>query len=87
MICCSASGVTLSPMIIFEKLWPSDPYSQKGPDGCLYAKPPNGYIDEELFLEWFKKKISLKPIILDQCYLFLMDIGHMEPIQHIYLSK
>ena len=53
MICCSASGLTLSPMIIFEKLRPSDPYSQKGPDGCLYAKSPNGYIDEELFLELF----------------------------------
>ena len=27
MICYSASGLTLSPMIIFEKLWPSGPYS------------------------------------------------------------
>ena len=69
MICCSASGLTLPPMIIFEKLWPSDPYSQKGPHGCLYAKSPNGYIDEELFLEWFKKKNipetnHLRPMLL-----------------------
>ena len=55
MICCSASGLTLSPMIIFEKSWPSAPYSQNDPDGCLYAKSPNRYVDEELFLEWFKK--------------------------------
>ena len=28
MICCSASGLTLSPVIIFEKSWPSGSYSQ-----------------------------------------------------------
>ena len=55
LVCCSASGLMLSPMIIFEKSWPSGPYSRNGPKDCLYAKSPNGYIDEELFLEWFKK--------------------------------
>ena len=69
MICCSAGGLTLSPMIIFEKSGPSGPYAQNGLENCLYAKPPNGYIDEELLLEWFRKIFvpetkHLRPTIL-----------------------
>ena len=66
MVCCSASGLIMSPIIIFEKSWPSGPYSQKGPDGCLYAKSPNGYIDEELFLKWFKN-------------FFIPETNHLRP--------
>ena len=56
-------------MIIFEKSWPSGPYSKNRPKDCLYAKSPNGYIDEELFLEWFKKifvpeRKHLRPTLL-----------------------
>ena len=42
-------------MIIFKKNWTSRPYSRNGPDGCLYGKSPNGYMDEELFLTWFEE--------------------------------
>ena len=45
-------------MIMFENFWPSRLYPKNGPKDCLYAKSPNGYIDEELFLEWFKKIYS-----------------------------
>ena len=38
MVCCSASGQVLQPMVIFEKNWPSGPYSRNGPDGCLFGK-------------------------------------------------
>ena len=41
-MCCSAGGLTLSPMIIFEKPWSSGPYAQNGPENCRYAKSPNG---------------------------------------------
>ena len=66
---CSASGLTLSPMIIFEKSWPPGLYAQNGQDNCLYAKLPNRYIDEELFMEWFRNIIvpetqNLRPTIL-----------------------
>ena len=54
-VCCSASGQLLPPMIIFEKCWPSGSYAKNGPIGTLYAKSPNGYMDAELFILWFKK--------------------------------
>ena len=54
-VCTSASGVVLPPMIIFEKHFPSGHYSENGPEDCLYAKSPNGYMDSELFNLWFTK--------------------------------
>ena len=52
-----------------SKSWPSSLYARNGPKNCLYAKSPNGYIDEELFLEWFRKIFvpetkHLRPTIL-----------------------
>ena len=55
LVCCPEYRLVLSPMIMFEKFWPSRLYSKNGPKDCLYAKSPNGYIDEGYFLEWFKK--------------------------------
>ncbi len=52
-VCCSASGLVLPPMIIFERCFPSGHYSKCGPDSCLYGKSPNGYMDGDLFNSWF----------------------------------
>ena len=65
-VCCSASGLVLPPMIIFERCFPSGHYSQSGPDSCLYAKSPNGYMDGELFKSWFTK-------------IFLPHTAHLRP--------
>ena len=51
----SAAGTALPPMIIFEKSFPSSAYVTQGPINALYAKSPNGYMDEELFYSWFSK--------------------------------
>ena len=53
--CVSAAGQVLPPMIIFEKAFPSSPHFREGPTNALYAKSPNGYMDLELFSEWFQK--------------------------------
>ena len=51
----STAGAVLPPMIIFEKSLPSTTYVTQGPINTLYAKSPNGYINEELFYSWFSK--------------------------------
>ena len=53
--CVSAQEASLPPMIIFEKAFPSSAYVAEGPINALYAKLPNGYMDEEHFYSWFKK--------------------------------
>ena len=49
----STAGTALPPMIIFKKPFPSTAYIIQGPMNVLYAKFPNGYMDEELFYSWF----------------------------------
>ena len=49
-----------------RKNWPSGTYSRNGPDGCLYGKSPNGYMDEELFLTWFEE-------------IFVVGTSHVRP--------
>ena len=66
MVCCSASGQVLQPMIIFKKDWPLGPYSRNGLDSCLYGKSPNGYMGEELFLTWFEE-------------IFVVGTSHVRP--------
>ena len=65
-VCYSSSGHVLPPMIIFQHCFPSSDYSRSGPDGCLYAKSESGYMDGELFKEWFTK-------------IFLPKTSHLRP--------
>ena len=65
-ICCSSTGQVLSPMLIFQRCFPSSDYSSTGPDKCLYAKSESGYMDGELFLQWFRK-------------VFLPETAHLRP--------
>ena len=49
----STAETALPPLIIFKKSFPSTAYVTQGPMNVLYAKSPNGYMDEELFYSWF----------------------------------
>ena len=66
MVCSSASGKCLKPMIVFVKNRPSGPYSRNTVEGTLYGKSPNGYMDEELFVNWFEN-------------VFIPSIAHVRP--------
>lgn len=50
----SADGKALPPMIVFKGGFPGGPYSRKGPINAIYAKSESGFVDGELFLEWFR---------------------------------
>lgn len=72
--CINAEGEYIPPMIIFEKCFPSSAYTRGGPPNTLYAKSPNGYMDSELYLEWFKK-VFLKYANKERPLLLIQD-GH-----------
>ena len=75
MLCCaSASGGALPPMIIYPKAFPGGQYRFGGPDDTVYARSESGWVDSDLFLQWFKK-VFLKYTVHDQPLLLLVD-GH-----------
>lgn len=86
-VCCSASGLILPPMIIFEKCFPSGNYSECGPDDCLYAKSPNGYMDGELFKNWFLTVFLPNTAHLRPAFLILDGHGSHLTIDVIDLAR
>lgn len=77
-VCICADGKVMPPMIIFAKGFPGGPYAKDGPDKALYARSESGYMDGELYLEWFKK-IFLKECSSERPVLLLQD-GHKSHI-------
>ncbi|XP_066285774.1 uncharacterized protein [Branchiostoma lanceolatum] len=55
MACVSAAGAVLPPMVIYDKNLPSGRFSEGGPPGAVYAHSASGFINRELFQDWFFK--------------------------------
>jgi len=75
LACTSASGITITPFVIFDRKT-LNPYLATGevPPGTLYGLSHNGWMNGDLFLQWFEKHFLLyapkaRPLVL------LMD-GH-----------
>ncbi|XP_013405978.1 tigger transposable element-derived protein 2 isoform X2 [Lingula anatina] len=69
--CGSAAGQLLPPMIIFEGCPPAPEATQQGPEDALYGSSESGYIDSNMYLQWFVKIFlkhapSARPLILFQ---------------------
>lgn len=80
--CVSAAGHAMPPFIIFKQSFPGGNYSRDGPDGCLYGKQDSGFMDSELFLQWFEQLfiVHSRPTP-DNPVLLLLDghISHCSP--------
>jgi len=74
-VCVSAARQPLPPFIIFEKAYPSGPYSRSGPDNACYACSPNGYMDIELFKLWITKQFIPETAHVRKPILLILD-GH-----------
>ncbi|XP_019628182.1 PREDICTED: uncharacterized protein LOC109472769 [Branchiostoma belcheri] len=75
LVCVSAAGQTIPPMVIYNKSFPGGQYTAGGPAGALYSFSESGYIDDDLFEQWFIKSFlqhchKERPVvlILDQHY-------------------
>ncbi|CAF1520217.1 unnamed protein product, partial [Didymodactylos carnosus] len=87
VVCTSADGRILAPMIIYSAKNLNNLWCTGGPSGTTYSVSDSGWITEELFIMWFTNFIDLtkteqKPILL------LMDshAAHIS-IQAIELAK
>ncbi len=67
LACVSASGYSMPPMVIFDRKRLKPEHTQSEIPGTIYALSSNGWIDSELFEEWFLKH-------------FLMHISAMRPV-------
>ena len=55
IICCvNAAGCAVPPIIVHRPKFPDDDFLG-GPENGLYGWQPSGFMDEDLFVEWFEK--------------------------------
>ena len=53
LVCVSASGFVMSPMMIYPRKRIADSLKKAAP-GTMFACTDNGWIDQATFVEWFK---------------------------------
>ena len=71
LVCASASGKVIPPMIIFKNTFPHSSYASEGVSGSLYAVSESGHIDSALYISFITKLFipsipTTRPVLLLQ---------------------
>ncbi|XP_065891048.1 uncharacterized protein [Dysidea avara] len=79
LACCSAAGYAIPPLVVLDRKTLRPEYAFGEVPGTMYALSSNGWMDTELFEEWFKHHFlihapSCRPLLL------IMD-GHSTHLQ------
>lgn len=69
----SASGIYVPPMFIYARKRMADHLKNKGPPGAIYRCSDNGWITEDLFIEWLKHFEDCVKISKEDPVLLLLD--------------
>ena len=69
LACCSATGQAIPPMVIFSGKKFNHDLSKREVPGTLYGMSDSGWMDQELFFNWFanhflKHAVSARPLLL-----------------------
>ena len=69
LVCCSASGYTLPPMVIYKRQNLTPELRTGEIEGTIYGLSSTGWMDGELFQEWFHRHFleyapPTRPLIL-----------------------
>ena len=68
LVCASASGKVIPPMIIFKNTFPHSSYASEGVSGSLYAVSESGHIDSSLYISFITKRFIPSTRPPDQFY-------------------
>ena len=72
----SAAGEYLPPLVVNKGAHLYENWTSGGPDQCKYARTRSGWMEDEVFRDWFKS--TFVPFVSDKrkpVILFLMDTG------------
>ena len=54
MFCVPATGKYLPPFVVYKALQLYDSWTRRGPAGCAFAATPSGWMQDNVFENWFK---------------------------------
>lgn len=75
VVCCSAAGQYVAPMIIFKRKRMMVELGTGAPPGCLVEISDSGYINSDLFVVWLQQFISVVKPTKENKVLLVLD-GH-----------
>jgi hypothetical protein len=52
--CCNAAGQYLPPFVVYKSVTMWDVWTQNGQKDCQYTCSPSGWMESEVFVNWFK---------------------------------
>ena len=82
VLCClNAAGETIPPLIIYSKGLPrGNQFQAEGPPNATYSSSESGFIDRDIYAEWFEKKF-LQHASKERPLLLLQDgaTAHLSP--------
>lgn len=77
VVCTSAAGHFVAPMIIFKRKRMAAELAEGAPPGCLVQVSDTGYINTELFVVWLRRFIEVvRPMPTDEHKVILVLDGH-----------
>lgn len=80
--CISAGGQFIPPMLIFPRKNRNDQLMRGAPPGSIYAVHPNGWIQQNLFTQWFQHFIGFVKPSKEDRVLLVLD-GHYSHTRNI----
>lgn len=89
VLCMSAGGIFVPPMIIFPRKNKKNELTDRVPDDSLVECAPSGWITAELFAKWFRHFIDFTKPTSDNPVLIIFDghYSHTRNIEIIDLAK
>ena len=84
LICCSASGRYIPPMLIFPRQRMKDELMDGAPPGAWAVCHPSGWIQTDLFLQWFEEFVKQSGASKSSEVLLILD-GHSTHTKNVAL--
>jgi hypothetical protein len=84
VVCMSASGIFVPPLIIFPQKNASHLLTRGAPTGTFFKYQPSGWINCEIFMEWFEHFVSVTKPSASDPVLLIVD-GHTSHTRNLPL--
>ncbi|XP_014212661.1 tigger transposable element-derived protein 4-like [Copidosoma floridanum] len=85
-LCMSAAGAFMSPMLIFSRVKPNDLFFNDKPVGSWAVFRKSGWMETDVFTQWFIKFIEFSKASLENPVLLILD-GHCSHVKNLEVAE
>ena len=89
VVCMSAAGWFIPPMLIFKRKRMKDELTEGAPPGTVFSVQQNGWMCNEGFVDWLKRFISVVRPTVERNVALILDghVSHCRNLEAINLAR